>query len=757
MRHGLLATAACALALASATPAYAQVPQQSLRIMTYNSYMLSPFFRCVRLNESLIILADCLDQIDGLTESWADRLATAILIDSANIDMIALNEVWDEDAKKILKDRLSVLYPVQVTDIDKSLVDIRTHELAGVPLIGGVRFNGEDSGLMFFAKADFRVLPLPDPTYKWGANSGETLRASTSQVAFNWFKDCGNVDCYSAKGAAMIRLQHGTTGPIYNVVFTHMQADYPEDNEFYKGVRLLQFNEIRKMVEKTLAPVSSHTNGQETILVLGDLNVPYLEVAKRDEWRERFKTDSSFFTSPLIETYYHTSSQADHTETNEVDHERLDYILASPKLPASPSEASRDRCVQHVTVPVGFRNLESDHNAVRADINRGYFYCAPAIAFRVDLDGQNTVTIDTQPTNSAVAIDQTQISAGTMQWFEVKEQSSGTWSIGPDTNNVKIDVFLPEDMTTPVSRYNKTAAKIGPGGITVLYALNQYALPRHFFIRASGIARTTVSDYSLRIHRHTCATKQDACILQPELPMEARLSASGDSNPQNQAWFRFDAVGAATSGKKQVITVRADNVPSPRLSSTIDSFVNPGANALAKTTNADTHTYSGEMADGGHGYLKIVQSSAANSATVVKGTLGTSLRAITIGNLTCVDETNPETGSDDIFTRVDIDGTVKRAPSSDYVEFDCDNPSDTKPWASRVGGPKTKFFIDHFAMRLIEDDDTSENDDSMRKAVPELAPDEVTRDGRLTWHFDDGKYYFNYTLTRRVNEPVADQ
>ena len=41
-----------------------------------------------------------------------------------------------------------------------------------VPL---VKINGEDSGLMLFANAKFRFLPLPDPVFKWGSGSGQSV------------------------------------------------------------------------------------------------------------------------------------------------------------------------------------------------------------------------------------------------------------------------------------------------------------------------------------------------------------------------------------------------------------------------------------------------------------------------------------------------------------------------------------------------------------------------------------------------------
>ena len=53
-------------------------------------------------------------------------------------------------------------------------------------------------------------------------------------------------DCFSAKGAALVRLRHLPSGRIYNVVFSHTQADYPKDNEFFDAERGAQFADIQQ-------------------------------------------------------------------------------------------------------------------------------------------------------------------------------------------------------------------------------------------------------------------------------------------------------------------------------------------------------------------------------------------------------------------------------------------------------------------------------------------------------------------------------
>ena len=81
--------------------ARAQDRDESVRVATYNAFLLSPFFKCFNPN-----FADCLLQIKGETEEWANHLADTILADPDRFDIIAINEAWDEDAKSILVRRL---------------------------------------------------------------------------------------------------------------------------------------------------------------------------------------------------------------------------------------------------------------------------------------------------------------------------------------------------------------------------------------------------------------------------------------------------------------------------------------------------------------------------------------------------------------------------------------------------------------------------------------------------------------------------
>jgi hypothetical protein len=739
MRRGWLLGLALALGLALGSPqAWAQSNDSSLRIGTYNAYLMSPAGRCARLSP---LVVDCLRQIEGQVEEWASRLAFVINANRENLDIVLINEAWDEDAKAILAEKLEEHYPVQVKKIDRLLVNPD-----GVDL--------EDSGLMLFAKRRYLPQPLPDSRYKWGATvSTETLDATTEHVAFAYFDECEDDDCWSAKGAGLIRLRDDDSNHIYNVVFTHMQADYPPD-DLYVRTRGKQFRIIENLIRNTLPSLDERlASGDETVILAGDLNVPRFRTSA--EYKKLFDRPASFFDLPLYETWARTTSSKDKTPTNSYEDERLDYILASPAPFTTPGRTA-PMCVQHLTVPPSFRELESDHNMVHADINVGTYNCNPSLARRVLIPADATARIDID-TNQG--LDQTWIlRPGQMQWLKIEAASgeTATYSLSINNSDLTFDVYLPEDLTTPVARENVTPFvwQGGAGETTV----NQYVLPDTFYVRIHGKTRKKTGNYAFGIKRHTCATKAEACILTPGLPQRARLSPlTGDLQLQNQAWFKFTAVGKADSGERQTVTLVGDVVAPGRVTAQMEDFDNTSGGALSASVSGSKVTYQGKVGDGSEGYLLIKQASQAAQPTRVTASLDTNMRFLTVHDLVCMNETEPQSGSDDIFTVFTVDGNAKRAPATDYKEFDCDdNRPHSQNWVAEVG-KRTLGFIDGVKVKVVEDDDISDNDNTRNKAIPKLPAgvNKLTWQS-LAWRFSGGRYKFFYDLQIRPDKPSDD-
>lgn len=741
---------------------------ETVRIATFNAYLLSPIFKCANPN-----FADCLIQIHGQTEKQAKHLAETILKDTDRFDIIAINEAWDEDAKQILIDRLTPVYPNFVRKIDAALLKVRPQAIvdaitsldpaAAIAIYGEPieKIDGEDSGLMFFAKKDFKFLPLPDDSFKWGKNDGETLDAATDEVGFTLYDHCGGVDCLSGKGAAIVRLLHQPSQSNYTVVFTHAQADYFDKSppELHADARDAQFDQVQKLIETTLSPLTAAQRKRERVLVMGDLNVPLFH-QPMGEWARRFASPGKYWTSKHYDSWAATN-RADPGISNYIDGERYDYILAAPQ-PYLSGGIEGPICVQHVTIPVDFVNLESDHNLLTADLNLGNNFCHPGIAYQVDLKPKKGP--DGKPQAEEVidfrnGQDVTQIRfPGSMQWFHVVRQDAGSYSIGADNPGVNIDIYQPSNMTTPISSYYGDTRTIHDGEQT--FTVHTYALPKEFFIRVTGKDRNWRGNYALLVRRHTCATKEEACPLQPgEPPQFASLTEAGSLlGSQDEAWFRFDVVGQADSGADQTVTLTADGLPDPNgYKATLDEFDNPHGGEPPIAISGSSRIVSDAMGNGTRGYLVIHQAAAGNQPVRVRASMQTTVRNLEIKALICEDETNPEFGSDDIFTQLSIDSRTIRFPASGEVEFDCDDSADQKDWATRFGSPNLTF-VDHAGLKVFEQDDTSPDDPSHVRDFPDLPAGASSIDGvrtPLIWNFEGGRYRLNYELTMRKNEPVA--
>jgi len=348
-----------------------------------------------------------------------------------------------------------------------------------------------------------------------------------------------------------------------------------------------------------------------------------------------------------------------------------------------------------------------------------------------------------------------------MQWFHVRKEPGtytiGTRSTGSDPHAVAFDVYLPTDLTTPISRYYDN-------GKTILVREQEiytetFVLPDEFYVRTRGREPGFVGDYFLYVKRHTCATKDEACALQPDQPQSATLTkANSLFGTQDEAWFEFDVIGLSDSGAHQTIRLEAAGLPdASNFKAGLDDFIDTdGSGPPPEQVLGTSRVLVGPMGPGSTGYLMIQQASPTANDVPVSASMQTSLRILELEALVCADETNPEFGSDDIFTQVTIDGVTKRFPAGGEVEFDCDNSQDAKSWQASFG-PPVVTFVNQVGMRVIEEDDSNPNDPSRFNLVPALPAGQTVLDGKkqpLKWHFEDGSYFLNYVLRMRKNEPV---
>ena len=256
--RGLPSSILALLLLSIHTGALAQ-QDLSIRIGTFNTFMKPDAW------------GPGANPYDWDMEKAAEALAQRII--ASGYDVIALQEVFDEDAKQVLSEKLLTHYRHQVVDIDSG--------------------DLQDSGLFLASK--FPFFPVPSSMRSHLNLTASTLDAEIvlngirhrhtavladpevpDHLAFRMFDECGGTlkDCLAAKGIAYVRLVVGD-GVFANVFFTHLNSSYLDDDDNYANVRYWQLvNDFKTMLssgqQSTLNPIDPDG---ELIYLLGDLNI----------------------------------------------------------------------------------------------------------------------------------------------------------------------------------------------------------------------------------------------------------------------------------------------------------------------------------------------------------------------------------------------------------------------------------------------------------------------------------------------------
>ncbi len=644
----------CAVALALvAAPAesHAQDPD-NVRILTYNTAMLYvsaehpwpvppldlPLTACVSCNPFEFPLSvsgggfcQCWPEMSLMPNRYRfanlDDVARAELIANrilaSDQDVVVLNEVFHPAARQIFVDVLSGNGPYDhyvsrlrgraVVD-DLTLGDIIKMEaselspilgalLADIPEFLDYQAVSGDSGLMVFSKYPF--LPLEgervvndagcgDSVCEHAGNNG-SVPLDAKHFSFQVFQSCEEEDCWASKGVGLVRV--ATPSWDTYVAFTHMQADYAGDNEFFPHVRAAQLETIRDVI---LGAIPEGELIDAAVYLAGDINIPGYNRAESyhsasAEWYDSFNPASStlaangFFAcgngvpvggsiepcrfgdngdAYMTDSWAFETSTSDRGITNVRDDVRLDYILHSP--------ADGGLCAQHTMIawdlqadPDGSGTLSwlSDHYPVRGDFGPGAALCSPNDDPLVPDPTRNVHLLQFGPTNCAPSgpnppCDQDEIvspplatigPAGGFQWFRIDQ--AGTYSFDLDpviwTERVDYDVYHHTDLSRPILPYSED---VGEFGITYSMPDPPYYI-RTFAVDAAFQPDRTARnhDYTLSVHQHLCRSPVDACVLEPghgiispyayTWPTTVGGSPGDPLSELRELWWKFDTSG----------------------------------------------------------------------------------------------------------------------------------------------------------------------------------------------------------------------
>ncbi|RIK96278.1 MAG: hypothetical protein DCC71_22540 [Proteobacteria bacterium] len=515
----------------------------SLRMLTYNVQALPSTFHV------------------GTVEWVHQEIANEIL--KAGYDVVALNEVFDEDIRAVYVSRLSGEFPYYVSKLS-----------------GDDTIVNEDSGLMLFSRWPLESLPSEKyVTGHWSPQPPnnpiypgfpvECEGNVCSKTAALEFEACAGDDCYAEKGAGLVRVRNPETNQVTNVVFTHLQASYvpltqPDAEEAF-AVRYQQLQALREMIEETLndgADGLRHFD-REPVFVMGDLNLDgdladhdlgpnHLDTQNRFEWEVEFNSAFGFYgdeirdgwavaNAPKIPSGNYDRGITRIAQWDEHDGARYDYVLWNPRSRV---------CLQHMTLSHnlrlgagyqesgfgpdgigdgGWMDL-SDHYGVNVDVNAVSNHCSPA-----------TAEVENPAPGTFLPLNGTLNRAGQIHWYRF--DSAGTYSFDMESAaGADFRVYAADDLTTPVPQFKQETTDFSApmaGGWLEFHGQQFRISEPPFYVRVWIPDRAATGDYQLIALKHDCATKETACALAPGERLPHELAATPPVGQPDEAWFEL--------------------------------------------------------------------------------------------------------------------------------------------------------------------------------------------------------------------------
>lgn len=360
-------------------------------------------------------LADALKATTNDAPERADQVAAALfaLPVTERPDVVAFNEVFDEDGRHRLMKRLSEQWPHVIEKIDD----------------GGVL---EDSGLMLFSRIP--LLPL---------KTGGVLLKRFYEVAVD-------DDAKANKGVGVIQVPSpdGLALPT-TIAFTHLQASYDSEDQ-YRDIRRKQIETIGGALKEL---IGDEPHLWERTIVMGDLNIRGDSDALTDEWAEVFAKQTTDLTRRVYDgwrTCMHPPGDPSdydrgftNTEWETGKNQRLDYMLFG--------EVHERALVPHHMMS-RIRNA-SDHWSLEAVVQRGSDHCQPQTA--VELRNVPPVEGDTKdkPTSLRIVQLETEL-PGSFQWLYADRPGTFTFWGPPD---LEIQCFAQSDLSAPLQQRDTLA------------------------------------------------------------------------------------------------------------------------------------------------------------------------------------------------------------------------------------------------------------------------------------------------------------
>lgn len=724
----------------------------SLRILTYNTQMRS----------ALMEMGFPPSIPPVYTAPQRARLIARAIIDSpVEIDVVCLNEIFDEPARAILSAELEGEFPFQVSkadtfhtrlvspglsdDVIEEVWELTFGPLEDLSALAKLKL--EDSGLFLASRLPFATVPAP-PEVR--ALLGPLAFAGgVPVVRFLMYADSSDNDKFAAKGVLYAGLE--ADEGVRHVFISHTQADTDTAGE-NAGDREKQMTAAAAFIASCIGQSPPFT---EEVFFLGDLNVVGHGAASTEdsEWKRLFGQAGAPLFDQLVDRWGRdqcpgaATGRSDPGFTADVVYapfrQRLDYLFTS---------ATSRLAVQHLRVdkalgdPKGLSEYLSDHHPLLADINAETPFCTPATALATPDDDIDFFHGDS-------------LFDGTVRWYRF--DTPGTYDIdfrhlGGDT---AYEIYVGDDFSTPQPPYREVS---DPERGT------RFVLAAPFFIKVFLLQRSSESSYDLRTHRHEGRSWRDAIVLVPQQSRREHFPAQpfnvdtddADWDDSESKWFLVETPRIGVPGPIDLTVTVLDQTEEVRATLGQWDGVQPPASLIDEAgPDAGPLSLGWQARDNEHFFVLVQRVTAATrpveftieAATTVSLLLA---RPSVDTALTCRRETSGW-GADDISLEIRADGSlIAGIPNAVIGDFEDDS---VRHVGDKIVEPITAY-TQGIEVKVIEEDDIGADDIGVGPIPPagEAAPGftalhsgvDGTIQASLTIGVDDGEYGFTCRIAR---------
>lgn len=744
----------------------------SLRMLTYNTQLRS---WAMQVGASPGYTLPPIDTAEERATIIAEKLKASRF----DYDVVALCEVFDEDAREILADELKTHFPYQVTKVDYDHVRVRRNgtdevvpllvswQVVGSPHAISSNYRLEDGGLMLFSRFPFETRSTAglDPAVIALVQAlGWAVPSEIPVVNFWPYIDTEGNDGDACKGVVFARLRPNAGGPPLNIFATHTQADTNVVEE-HKTARDAQMTEVGAFVEACCGgyPLTEETFVCGDFNVVGEQTNEHVGIA---EWASYFAKPGHALTDQLTDLWGCHQAPGE-PGARDLGHsasvryqpqsQRLDYWLGSTGSQLAAQHLSIDYDLSEVPLGVEDVSYISDHKPLRIDLNRPRPNSTPESAHVVTFPPAPATPIFSDPPQWLID--------GQVVWYRFNEKGTYDFALHTQHGAAHLEVYLDTDLSRPRQQYRKeTHPDFGDKFVLT-------SAP--FFVKVQPDARTGELITRFRAHKHLGQGPEDAIQLAyGDVVAEAFPSGGNVLNLDSGAtpwrdgdtkWFRLDGPQVDIGRKLQAtITIKGDGVKFgvalARESGgnwTLEDRQGPGDTAYTLVTQLalDDRVYVQVTRDDGMtpGDLDVTLLAEVDLSLLLGGVRGEP-------RIICQTETSGW-GADDIELTVNVDGAQLKHIDNDTIgDFDQDDVRDLRQYF-----PDPIPYTTGVEFVVTELDDTSP-DDVGRSTLPAFGdllgfgkfvlepgkqprPDGTIR-GALNIAVDDGVYAVQLTVAQ---------